>query len=128
VNISFRLILHIDKFLTYSNKGIYIGNHNTIKYVSLTLNKDSSDPIEVSQEDILQINLQNENDSKENPCRLLGLLCHKFVDRNGKLLHDPSIITCIESVQSIVDYSFLNIKAVSSANSESPSRFSYELC
>ena len=125
VNIYYWSNLHIDKFLTYSNDGLYVGNHNTIKYINIDLEK-SNGPIEVSSDDILEIKLENESGNAESPCRLLALLSHKFVDRAGKTAHHPSIITCIESVQSIVDYSFLNVKKSQSLNSNS--KYEYDLC
>lgn len=75
--------------------------------LQVDLTTDISEP---SEDDILTISLENESGNRDVPCRLLNILAHRFVDREGNQLPNASIITCIESTQSIVDFSFLNVK------------------
>ena len=110
----------IVKFLSFSNNNLYVASHNTIKVVHLgDLKHSKADPnlpIIPLEEDILTINLENEHENKDVPCKLLGILSHRFLDREGNQMPHASIITCIESKQSIVDYSFLNVKPTQSLN------------
>ena len=96
-----------------------MASDNEIKVAEVILSPENiNNPIIISQEDVFSIKLENEREIG-TPCKLWGLYLNSYSEG------DSSVVTAIETIQSQVDFSFLNVEKSNSINGGS--KFTHSL-